>query len=113
MKTKKKDNFGVPAAKAQRSVSASKSSPKKAPGFPATPSREKPVFHSIWDLEQYAKDAGFNTVRFEFDAHNGLIIKARWLDAYYGFIQLDGHDGFMTSKQLGDCGYGRSEFRVI
>lgn len=37
--------FGVPVRKASPSASASKSSPKTAPGFPTTPSREYPNVH--------------------------------------------------------------------
>ena len=41
MKKQQKKGLGVPRPKKSGSVSASKSSPKKAPGFPSTPSRKE------------------------------------------------------------------------
>lgn len=57
---------GVPVRKASPSVSASKSSPKKAPGFPATPSRKKaqlPMGYSAQVFSAYALiDMGYYAI---------------------------------------------------
>lgn len=34
----------------------------------------------------------------------GKQLKAKWLDPYFGFLQIDGEKGFVTSKQLAEMG---------
>ena len=44
-------------------------------------------FMSIYDLQEYAKENGYNTGRFLCVCEKGLF-ELQWLDAYYGFIKF-------------------------
>ena len=67
---------------------------------------------NLYELEEYAKEHGFNTVEFEFTNLLGEVKKARWLDAYFGFFQLEGSDGFVTVSQFAKYGAANLDYRV-
>lgn len=58
---------------------------------------------NIWELEEYAKDHGYNSGRFIAINEKG-IFEMKWLDAFYGFIELlqpePKERGFFSSKDL-------------
>jgi hypothetical protein len=67
----------------------------------------------LYQLEEYAKKHGFNSVEFEFTNFLGEVKKARWLDAYYGFFILEGSEGFSTVSQYAKYGADKLDYRVI
>lgn len=68
---------------------------------------------NLYELEEYAKKNGFNTVRFEFTNLLGEVKRARWMDAYYGFFQLDDSENFFTVSQFAKYGADQFDYRVI
>lgn len=56
---------------------------------------------SIDECENYAKDHGFNSVKFMLFC-NGRIIMCTWLDAYFGLFQIDSEQDntFISTRQL-------------
>lgn len=42
---------------------------------------------SIWDLQEYAKDNGYDKGRFLCVNEKG-VFEMQWLDAYYGLIKI-------------------------
>ena len=55
----------------------------------------------IYELQEYAKDHGFNTGHFLCNCEKGLF-EFKWLDAYLGFIQSvqPEMDGFLSIKTM-------------
>lgn len=51
------------------------------------PERADIGFMSIYDLQEYAKEHGYNSGRFLCVCEKG-IFELKWLDAYYGFIEF-------------------------
>lgn len=58
---------------------------------------------NIYQLKEYAKDHGYNSVRFLCVNEKG-IFEMQWLDAYYGLISVlqpePKEKGFITVKTL-------------
>lgn len=53
----------------------------------------------IDELCEYAKENGFDTLKFEFVNLTGQIIKCKWADAYMGIFMFEGGKGFITITQ--------------
>ena len=71
------------------------------------------TFSNLFEFENFAQRNGFNTIEFEFVNLSGVTIKARWLDAYYGFITIpSAGEGFITVRQLADAGLAHIDFKV-
>ena len=54
---------------------------------------------SIQQCESLAKDVGYDSATFDLCGPKGKM-KAKWLDAYFGFFQVEGSEGFMTVSQI-------------
>lgn len=56
----------------------------------------------ILELQEYAKDNGFDSLKFKFTNILGQEKKGHWVDAYFGFFWIEGMDKntFMTVSQL-------------
>jgi len=56
---------------------------------------------NILELELYAQDKGFNSVRFKFTDKSGREQIGVWLDAYMGMFRIEtaSDKGFLTTKQ--------------
>lgn len=67
----------------------------------------------IDELREYAKQHGFDSLKFEFTNLSGEIKKCQWLDAWHGFFIIDGSDGFITVEQWKQVTCDIFEFRVI
>lgn len=54
---------------------------------------------NLYQCEAYAKKNGFDTVKFiaKFPVGDK---KCEWLDAYFGFFQVEGMKGFATTSQI-------------
>jgi hypothetical protein len=50
----------------------------------------------ILELEAYAIDKGFDSVKFKFIDINGTERTGKWLDAYMGLFLIDDIKGFNT-----------------
>jgi hypothetical protein len=57
---------------------------------------EKMTIHQCQEL---AKKVGFDKTEFMLCGPKGRV-KAKWLDAYFGFFQVEGSDGFNTVQQF-------------
>jgi len=62
-------------------------------------------FNHHYELTEYAKENGYNNLRFTLIAKNLNSMKFQFLDAYFGFIQqINGNDevggGFMRIDKL-------------
>ena len=44
----------------------------------------------ILELQQYAKDNGFDSVKFEFTTPFGKTLYGKWIDAYFGIFRIEG-----------------------
>ena len=44
----------------------------------------------ILELQEYAKEHGINSLKFDFINFNGDLKKGRWIDAYYGLFWVEG-----------------------
>lgn len=70
----------------------------------------------ILELQEYAKEKGFDSLKFKFTNLSGDVVEGKWLNAYYGFFRIDGmEDNQMTTvaqwrKVLGDTTF---EFEPI
>jgi hypothetical protein len=55
----------------------------------------------ILELQEYAKDNGFDSLKFKFTNLLGQEKKGQWKDAYFGFFWIEGMDEntFMTVSQ--------------
>lgn len=56
---------------------------------------------SLVECEDMAKDQGFNTATFDVVGPGGRL-KAKWLDAYMGMFQVEGHTGFLMTSEAKD-----------
>jgi len=54
---------------------------------------------SILQCQEVAQAIGFDSITFDIVGPKGRL-KAKWLDAYFGFFQIEGEDGFNTVDQL-------------
>lgn len=68
---------------------------------------------NAYELEEYAKDNGFDSVEFMMISPN--IFKGKFLDAYYGMIQIpELGEGFIMLKELiKQCGFDDLKFMVL
>ncbi len=55
----------------------------------------------ILELKEYAKDNGFDSLKFKFTNLLGQVKKGHWIDAYYGFFWVEGmeENTMMTVSQ--------------
>ena len=55
---------------------------------------------NLYQCEKYAKDNGFDSVKFVAKFPTGDRT-CQWLDAYFGFFKIEGvGDGFVTTNQI-------------
>jgi hypothetical protein len=54
---------------------------------------------SLIECREMAKEIGFDSCHFDLVGPKGKI-KAKWLDAYLGLLQIDKQKGFIMSNQL-------------
>ena len=54
---------------------------------------------NLYQCEAYAQKNGFDSIEFEADFPVGNV-KCKWLDAYFGFFQVEGMEGFVTTSQI-------------
>lgn len=66
-------------------------------------------FMSIYDLQEYAKEHGYNSGRFVCVCEKG-VFELQWLDAYYGFIKFLQPEvgGMIMTKQMIEI-FGRDQ----
>jgi hypothetical protein len=67
----------------------------------------------ILELQKYAEDNGFDSVRFKFIGPTGKIVTCQWLDAYMGLFKVDGQNGFVTVNQFIELFGMTHEFELI
>jgi len=68
----------------------------------------------ILELQKYAEDNGFDSVRFKFVGPTGKTVTCKWLDAYMGLFEIDGVNGFITVNSfINNFGTDTIEFEVI
>lgn len=62
-------------------------------------------------LEQYAQQHGWDSLRFSFVSHKGDTLTGRWLDAYMGVFRLDQQEeGYMILSHQWKRLYRDDEF---
>ena len=66
----------------------------------------------IDELCEYAKDHGFDNLRFKFTNLKGDVKHCMWLDAYLGLFRIDGNDGFITVKQWKELAGDAFDFEI-
>ena len=54
---------------------------------------------NINQCQELAKEFGYDSATFELVGPKGRL-KTKWLDAYFGFFQIEGQDGFNTVSQF-------------
>lgn len=54
---------------------------------------------TLHQCQELAKDVGFDSSTFKLCGPKGSK-NAKWLDAYFGFFQLEGNDGFMSARDF-------------
>lgn len=54
---------------------------------------------SILQCQEAAKELGFDSAEFDLCGPKGRL-KCKWLDAYFGFFQVEGAGGFNTASQF-------------
>lgn len=54
---------------------------------------------NILQCQEAAKELGFDRATFDLCGPKGRV-KAKWLDAYFGFFQIDGSEGFIMASQF-------------
>ena len=66
-------------------------------------------FMSIYELQEYAKERGYNTGRFLCICEKG-IFELQWIDAYYGIIKFlqPEVEGMIMTKQMIEI-FGREQ----
>ena len=68
----------------------------------------------ILELQKYAEDNGFDSVRFKFVGPTGKTVTCQWLDAYMGLFKIDGVNGFITVNSfINNFGIDTIEFEII
>jgi hypothetical protein len=55
---------------------------------------------NIWQCEEYAKEHGFDSVKFTANFPVGQK-QCEWLDAYFGMFKVDGIEGFLMTRSIG------------
>ncbi len=70
---------------------------------------------SILELQEYAKENGFDSCEFEFVNFIGKQVKGKWLDAYFGLFRIDGMDEktFISVNQWRELFGDTVNFHVI
>jgi hypothetical protein len=66
----------------------------------------------ILELQEYAKKHGFDSVEFEFTNFLNVVVKGKWLDAYFGLFTLNGAEGFISVKQWQETTGDVFDFRI-
>lgn len=54
---------------------------------------------NILQCQELAKDIGFDKTTFDLVGPNGRL-KCKWLDAYFGFFQIEGEEGFVMANEF-------------
>ena len=67
----------------------------------------------IDELCEYAKQNGFDNLKFEFINLSGETKQCQWLDAYFGFFKIEGNDGFITVNQWKEITGDVFEFTIL
>ena len=69
----------------------------------------------ISELEKYAQENGFDSIRFQFTNFQGRLVSGKWIDAWFGFFRLDGmpEDQFITTKQFLELLGDSIEFEIL
>lgn len=67
----------------------------------------------IDELQEYAEENGFDSVRFEFTNLQGEVKKCKWLDAHFGLFQIDPSEGFISVKQWKEMTGDVFNFKII
>jgi hypothetical protein len=70
----------------------------------------------ILELQKYAEDHGFDSLRFKFIGADNKEKTGRWVDAYFGFFKIEESDsnGFITVNQwLKLFGNDMFDFEII
>lgn len=70
----------------------------------------------ILELQAYAEDHGFDSVKFKFISPNGQEMRGKWVDAHFGLFRIDGmkDNEFLTVHQFRELfGDNQVEFEVI
>lgn len=70
----------------------------------------------ILELQEYAKDNGFDSLKFKFTNLKGETKTGQWIDAYFGLFRIDGmaDNEFMSVGQWRNLvGDSSIEFQVI
>jgi hypothetical protein len=66
----------------------------------------------IDELEEYAKEHGFDSLEFEFTNLKGEVKKCKWLDAYMGLFVIEGSGGFIKTSDWKQYTGDVFEFRI-
>ncbi|RXZ77997.1 hypothetical protein EBB07_28470 [Paenibacillaceae bacterium] len=68
---------------------------------------------NIYEIEEYAKDHGYDSLEFLIINKEGNSFNGRFLDAYFGMIQIEAiSDGFIRLEQLRNQ-FGSEYFKFI
>jgi len=67
----------------------------------------------IDELCEYAKQNGFDSLKFKFTNLLGVEVRGQWTDAWYGFFVLNDEDSFVTVEQWKQITGDIFEFTVI
>lgn len=59
---------------------------------------------NIYECQVYAQDNGFDSLEFSILVPNGNLVKCKWLDAYFGFVSIEGReDTFVQVSQIAEA----------
>ncbi len=67
----------------------------------------------IDELCEYAKNNGFDSLKFKFTNLKGEEKTGQWLDAYFGMFMFEGDKGFITVSQWKEITDDIFEFEII
>jgi hypothetical protein len=67
----------------------------------------------IDELQKYAKENGFDSVKFKFTNTKGKTVEGHWLDAFFGLFRLNDNDGFIRVETWKEYTNDIFEFEVI
>ncbi|WP_090739387.1 hypothetical protein [Paenibacillus sp. Mc5Re-14] len=70
---------------------------------------------NIYEIQEYAKDHGFDSLKFAMTNRNGATFYGHFLDAYFGMIMIpEIGDGFIViSHLIQEYGFDEFEFTVL
>jgi hypothetical protein len=53
---------------------------------------------NIFELEEYAQENGYDSLKFSAVLPNGNKVEGEWVDAYIGVFRISGTNGIITTK---------------